>query len=64
MEKFYFIAGNTFGGCGHRHRTASAAKPCIPKVEHDFEGGRYLGVYKMTKDTDGRMVIRHNSGKR
>jgi len=40
--KHYFFAANLYEGCGHRHRTVKAARPCLKKID----GWRAKGIYK------------------
>jgi hypothetical protein len=29
----YYFAANKFEGCGHRHRTRTAARRCLPRID-------------------------------
>lgn len=36
----YFLAANSYEGCGHKHRTARAAIPCAERMR--------VGIYMIT----------------
>ena len=55
MSAIYYIAGNSYEGCGHRHRSARAAQKCANKGNRVFSTLPPLKVYKATS-RDGRMV--------
>jgi len=48
--KPYYFAGNTFEGCGHKHRTASAAMSCFRHMNEWWRNSRprvKTGVFKL-----------------
>ena len=65
MTKRYFFAGNNYEGCGHRHRTKSAALKCLPRI--DTKHGRpqvfksvtkYVSVSKLVPGYSGPIATR------
>jgi hypothetical protein len=47
MRKAHFIVGNSYEGCGHRHRTYQAAKRCRVLRVGDHTPGRPRAKYKV-----------------
>lgn len=51
MNHVYYMAANSYEGCGHRHRTAAAARRCLPK-HRVTRRERSIKIYRM--DCRGR----------
>jgi len=47
--KPYFMVGNRHIGCGHRHRTAQAARNCFKR--HGLSAGQYR-IYRVATRPD------------